>query len=63
MISDPTRKNKMVLGVDDQAENLFLLEAVLEAAGHAFMSASSGAECLSLAIRRTSRLILLDAPA
>lgn len=60
MISDPTRKNKMVLGVDDQAENLFLLEAVLEAAGYAFMSASSGAECLSLAIRCTPRLILLD---
>lgn len=57
---DPGRKNKIVLGVDDQPENLIVLEAVLEAAGYGFMAAASGAECLSLAARCAPRLILLD---
>jgi len=61
MISeDAARKSRIVLGVDDQAENIMLLEALLETAGYSFMSASSGPECLSLALRCTPRLILLD---
>lgn len=56
----PTRKNKVVLGVDDQPENIFMLQAVLEADGYTFVGAASGAECLSLATRTAPRLILLD---
>jgi CheY-like chemotaxis protein len=37
-----------------------ILKAVLEAAGYAFLAASNGAECLSLAARAAPRLILLD---
>jgi DNA-binding response OmpR family regulator len=54
------RKNKVVLGVDDQPENLLVLQALLEAQGYTFVGASSGAECLSLAARTAPRLILLD---
>jgi two-component system OmpR family response regulator len=54
------RRNKVVLGVDDQPENLMILRAVLETAGYAFLEASTGAECLSLAARSSPRLILLD---
>lgn len=54
------RRNKMILGVDDQAENLMMLAAILEAAGYTFMGAASGADGLSLAARVSPRLILLD---
>jgi CheY-like chemotaxis protein len=54
------RRNKLILGVDDQIENIMMLQAVIEGAGYGFLSASSGVECLSLAARATPRLILLD---
>jgi two-component system, OmpR family, response regulator len=57
---DPSRKGKTVLGVDDQPENLVLLEALVEAHGYSFFGASSGAECLSLAMRVDPKVILLD---
>lgn len=62
MTGDDTafRQNKIVLGVDDQPENLLILSAVLETAGYTFIAASNGAECLSLAVRASPRLILLD---
>lgn len=54
------RRNKIILGVDDQPENIAILKAVLESAGYAFLEASSGPDCLSLAARSSPRLILLD---
>ena len=54
------RRGKLVLGVDDQLENIMVLQAVIEGAGYAFLSASDGKDCLSLAARTAPRLILLD---
>ena len=56
--SDPS--TKIVLGVDDAPENLFLLQSAVKAGGYTFMGARSGAECLSLLTRVVPRLILLD---
>jgi DNA-binding response OmpR family regulator len=52
--------SKVVLGVDDAPENLFLLQSALKSAGYTFIGAKSGRECLSLVGRITPRLILLD---
>ncbi len=61
MADDVTaRAAKIVLGVDDQPENLMILEALIEAQGFAFFGVSSGAEAISLAVRTSPRLILLD---
>jgi two-component system, OmpR family, response regulator len=57
---DPSRKGKTVIGVDDQVENLMILEGLIETRGYSFFGASSGAECLSLAMRVDPKLILLD---
>jgi CheY-like chemotaxis protein len=57
---DPSRKNKTVIGVDDQVENLMILEGLITHHGYNFFGASSGAECLSLALRVDPKLILLD---
>ena len=57
---DPSRKGKTVIGVDDQPENLMILEGLIEARGYSFFGASSGAECLSLALRVDPKVILLD---
>ncbi len=51
---------RIILGVDDQAENLMFLQVLLESAGYMFIGASSGIECLSLATRTSPRLILID---
>jgi len=51
---------RTIIAVDDQPENLMILEAVLESAGYFFLAASSGPECLSLALRSSPRLILVD---
>jgi CheY-like chemotaxis protein len=51
---------RIVIGVDDQPENLLILQAVLEHAGYFFLGAASGAECISLALRSSPRLILVD---
>ena len=56
--SDPS--TKIVLGVDDAPENLFLLQSAVKAGGYTFMGARSGTECLSLLMRVVPRLILLD---
>jgi DNA-binding response OmpR family regulator len=60
MSADPGRASKIVLGVDDQPENLMMLESLIEAQGFAFFGVSSGAEAISLAVRVSPRLILLD---
>ncbi|HEY3800014.1 MAG TPA: response regulator [Caulobacteraceae bacterium] len=54
------RKGKVVLAADDQAENIMMLEALIEGQGFTFFGVSSGAECLSLAQRVSPKLILLD---
>jgi CheY-like chemotaxis protein len=58
---NPTEaSSKIVLGVDDAPENLFLLQSAVKAGGYTFVGAKSGAECLSLLHRIMPRLILLD---
>lgn len=52
--------SKVVIGVDDAPENLFLLQAAAKAGGFFFVAAKSGAECLSMVHRIAPRLILLD---
>jgi DNA-binding response OmpR family regulator len=54
------RRSKIVLGIDDQAENLMLLKAMINRAGYSFFGVSSGVEALGLCHRLTPRLILLD---
>lgn len=54
------RKSRIVLAADDQAENILMLESLIEAQGFTFFGVSSGAECLSLAQRISPKLILLD---
>ncbi|MFI4934900.1 MAG: PleD family two-component system response regulator [Caulobacterales bacterium] len=55
-----SRKGKIILGVDDQPENLLILESVIESQGFTFFGVSSGPECLGLAQRISPKLILLD---
>jgi CheY-like chemotaxis protein len=52
--------SKVVIGVDDAPENLFMLQATLKHAGYSFLGAKSGFECLTLVSRVIPRLILLD---
>jgi CheY-like chemotaxis protein len=54
------RRGKVVLGVDDQPENIMMLESILESQGFTFFGAASGMDCLSLVQRVNPRLILLD---
>jgi DNA-binding response OmpR family regulator len=56
--ADPS--TKIVIGVDDAPENLFLLQSAVKAGGYTFMGARSGAECMTLLHRVMPRLILLD---
>ena len=49
-----------VLAADDQAENILLLESLIESQGFTFFGAASGAACLGLAQRLAPKLILLD---
>lgn len=49
-----------VLLVDDRAENLRALKAVLEPLGHSLLSASSGEEALVCLLKEEVALILLD---
>ena len=59
-LNSSASSTKIVLGVDDAAENLFLLQSAVKAGGYTFMGARSGAECLSLLHRVLPKLILLD---
>jgi CheY-like chemotaxis protein len=52
--------SKIVLGVDDAAENLFLLQSAVKSGGYTFVGARSGAECLSLLRRVVPKVVLLD---
>ena len=51
---------KLIVGVDDAAENLLLLQHLVESAGYSFIAAKSGLEGLNLLNRVVPRLILLD---
>jgi two-component system OmpR family response regulator len=56
----PNRKDKIVIGIDDQVENIMMLEALIDAQGYTFFGASSALDGISLAQRASPRLILLD---
>lgn len=60
MSYDASRATKIVLGVDDQPENLAILESLIESQGFIFLGVGGCAEALSLAVRASPRLILLD---
>jgi two-component system, OmpR family, response regulator len=53
-------RHKLVLGVDDQQQNLAFLNTVLMGAGYTFVGVESGEHCLSLVQLMPPRLILLD---
>jgi DNA-binding response OmpR family regulator len=55
-----SESSKIVIGVDDAPENLFLLQATVKAAGYPFMGVKGGAECITLLARVQPRLVLLD---
>ena len=54
------RAGTIVLAADDQAENILMLESLLESQGFTFFGVASGKECLAMAERVAPRLILLD---
>ncbi len=54
------RRSKIILGVDDQPDNIMILESLIETQGFTFFGVNSGAEGLSLAQRVNPRLILMD---
>lgn len=60
VLNSASNASKVVLGVDDAPENLFMLQATLKHAGYSFIGAKSGQECLTLVSRVIPRLILLD---
>ena len=55
-----SRRHKVVVVVDDSAENLLFIVSLIERHGYTVLSASSGQACLSLINRVSPRLILLD---
>ena len=55
-----SRKGALILGVDDDPTNLKVLQEIVKAMGHSFLSASSGDECLKLLHRIAPKIILLD---
>lgn len=56
----PPRSGSLVIGVDDEAINLKLVEAVAKSAGYTFLGASSGFECLKLLNHAVPNVIFLD---
>lgn len=59
-LTPDTRRNKIVLIVDDLPDNLSFIRTVLDASGYLTISAVGGPECISLALRMTPHVILLD---
>lgn len=51
---------KIIIGVDDVAENRAILQAVVEKQGLMFFGAESGIACLRLVARLVPKLVLLD---
>ncbi len=56
----PAERRLEILCVDDNARNLYVLSAMLRAAGHGAIECTSGAEALELLRRRKVDLVLLD---
>jgi CheY-like chemotaxis protein len=52
--------SKIVMAVDDAAQNVLLLKSVNGSAGYTFVGAKSGSECMTLLTRVAPRLLLLD---
>jgi adenylate cyclase len=59
-MSAETEPTPRILVVDDMPANVRLLEAILEPAGYAVVSASSGPEALELVVADPPDLVLLD---
>jgi len=53
-------KRREILCVDDNAKNLFVISAMLRAAGHGAIECGSGAEALEFLKRRKVDVVLLD---
>jgi two-component system OmpR family response regulator len=54
------QKSKIIVGVDDDADNLALQSRVVCDAGYTFFGVPSGTDCLALLHRVRPRLVLLD---
>jgi CheY-like chemotaxis protein len=57
-MGESTKPN--ILLVDDRAENLLVLEGVLDGEGYNLYKANSGAEALHIVLKQAFDLILLD---
>lgn len=53
-------RHKIVVGIDDDIDQLILLQTHLDAEGYTFFGANSGAQGLLLLERAEPRLIILD---
>jgi DNA-binding response OmpR family regulator len=56
----PANKHKIIIGIDDDIDQLMLLQTQLNAEGYTFFGATSGAQGLLLLERAVPRLIILD---
>jgi CheY-like chemotaxis protein len=56
----PSRRPAKILMVDDRAENLLALEAILQGLGHELLTARSGEEALKVLLTEDVAVILLD---
>src|ERR1700730_10383654 len=59
-MNDAPQKGKIIVGVDDDADNLALQSRVVSDAGYMFFGVASGQDCLTLLHRVRPRLVLLD---
>jgi two-component system, OmpR family, response regulator len=59
-MNDAPQKGKIIVGVDDDADNLALQSRVVSDAGYIFFGVASGQDCLTLLHRVRPRLVLLD---
>ena len=57
---EPANRSKIVIAVDDNASDLEIIGHIARSMGYTFFGISNGEECVSLAVRMTPRLILLD---
>ncbi|HVJ53001.1 MAG TPA: response regulator [Aliidongia sp.] len=55
-----TRRNKIVLVVDDTPANLHFTQSVLEGSGYVTLGAQGGPEGISMALGTTPHVVLLD---
>jgi PleD family two-component response regulator len=58
--ANPSNRNKIVIGVDEAAEDLRRLRHCVQSAGFTFVGTQSGTECLKIVSRIEPRLILID---